>query len=101
LRKRTKYWEVEIAPRAWEQLGVVPGDVFRAIQRELTGIASRLNANDSGVNLVAKGSVFAAGEYQVHYGLAHEQRRVVLEKVGRPRSEPDELTSTGKRRRKL
>lgn len=92
---------MEIAPRAWEQLGVVPGDVFRNLQRELAAIASRLNDNDSGVEAPEKGPTLEAGAYQFHYEVDPENRRVLLQKVVRRAEDPsDELTSTGRRRRK-
>ncbi len=93
---------MEIAPRAWEQLGKVPGDVFWTLQRELAEIAARLSANDSGVNRGEKGSTLEAGAYQVHYEVDPENRRVLLQKlVRRAEEDPsDELTSTGRRRRK-
>ena len=36
---REQPWKVEISSRAWQQLGVVPGEVFRDIKRALDDVA--------------------------------------------------------------
>lgn len=97
-RARDNGWTVEISARAWEQLGVVPGDVFRKVKKALDGVASALQA---GEQEPATGKQFvSAGGYIARYRTDSEQQAVVVEEVRREESGSDELTSTGRRRRK-
>lgn len=96
-------WEVEIAPRAWEQLGIVPGDVFRAIQKELDAVARKLTAGSKDTEGFEEPVTTSHGPYSAQYVLMKDAQLVVLQRVFRSpvQADADDLTSTGKRKRKV
>lgn len=73
-------YTVEIAPRVWPQLGVVPYDVFRRMQLELESIAALGDENPEPVR-----PVLTCG-YRAVYELNREQRLVMLVDVSRERA---------------
>lgn len=97
-RARTNGWTVEISARAWDQLGVVPSDTFRKVKRALENVAQALQ---DGVLQAASGKqqLTAAG-FVARYRTDAALSAVVLDEVRREESSGDELTSTGRRRRK-
>jgi hypothetical protein len=73
-------YTLEIAPRVWSQLGVVPHDVFRAMQLELESIAQRGDENPDPERPLVTGG------YRAVYELNREQRLVMLVDVSRDRA---------------
>lgn len=96
-RPRPSHWNVEISPRAWDQLGVVSGEVFRRMKRALEGVADALQQGT--LQPEAGHQTLTTARHRVRYRTDAELRAVVLEEV-RPEADLDELTSTGRRRRK-
>lgn len=97
-RAKDNAWSVEIAPRAWDELGVVSGDAFRKLKRALDVVRDALQSGELKASS-AKQFVTAAG-YVARYRMDETLRTVVLEEVRPDDAAPDELTSTGRRRRK-
>jgi hypothetical protein len=89
-QRRTQPWKVEIAPRAWNQLGVVPADVFHRIQNELEAVAEVAGDEvfDATTTTATHGRSLMLGQWAAIYRLDSGDHRVVLEEVAR-RLEPD------------
>lgn len=84
---REQPWTVEISSRAWQQLGVVPGEVFRDIKRGLDDVARLVAAG--ALTIPVPGSrlnhtlSLTVGKFAALYTMDAQARTVRLEEVTR------------------
>ncbi len=77
-------YDLQFSPMAQSQLGVVPGEVFQSIRRELEALAELAGLKPApGEPTLPVPQAFAMGEFAVLFRVEHENRSLTVVEIVR------------------